>query len=88
MITILDPFVRRLFSSKDYVLPLQNHVNYGWHYLSNLKVFWYLFQLASEQADIEKQIHELQEEVSHQDECIKQLQKQFKDAEILLVCKV
>ena len=43
--------------------------------------------MASEQADIEKQIHDLQEEVNHQDECIKQLQKQFKDAENLLVCK-
>jgi hypothetical protein len=41
--------------------------------------------LASEQADIEKQIQELEDEVKHQDDCIKQLQKQFKDAENVLV---
>lgn len=41
-------------------------------------------KLATEQAEIEKKIEELQEEVKHQDDCIKQLQKQFKDVETIL----
>jgi hypothetical protein len=46
------------------------------------------FQLASEQAAIEKQIEALQDEVRHQDECVKLLQKQFKEAENVLVSSV
>ena len=42
-------------------------------------------QLASEQGKIERQIRSVEEEVQKQDECIKALQKQFKDAENLLV---
>lgn len=41
--------------------------------------------LAGEQGDIDKKMKSLQAEVQKQDNCIKQLQKQLKDAETLLV---
>ncbi len=45
----------------------------------------HLFQLAKEQGKIEQQIVRVQEDIKKKDACIRQLQKQFKDAEHLLV---
>ncbi len=42
-------------------------------------------KLAAEQGDIDKKMKALQEEVQKQDNCIRQLQKQLKDAETVLV---
>ena len=42
-------------------------------------------KLAAEQGEIDKKMKNLQDEVQKQDNCIKQLQKQLKDAETLLV---
>ena len=42
-------------------------------------------KLAAEQGDIDQKMKALHEEVQKQDDCIKQLQKQLKDAETLLV---
>ena len=42
-------------------------------------------KLAAEQGDIDKKMKVLHEELQKQDNCIKQLQKQLKDAETLLV---
>ena len=44
--------------------------------------------LAAQQGNIDKNMKSLQEEVQKQDNCIRQLQKQLKDAETLLVSKV
>ena len=41
--------------------------------------------LAAQQGKIDQKMKSLQEEVQTQDNCIKQLQKQLKDAETLLV---
>ena len=41
--------------------------------------------LAAQQGNIDQKMKSLQEEVQKQDNCIKQLQKQLKDAETLLV---
>ena len=41
--------------------------------------------LAAKQGNIDKNMKSLQEEVQKQDNCIRQLQKQLKDAETLLV---
>ena len=42
-------------------------------------------KLASEQGEIDKKMKLLEEEVAKQDNCIKQLQKNLKDAETVLV---
>ena len=42
-------------------------------------------KVATEQGKIDQKMKEIQSEVQKQDECIKQLQKQLKDAETVLV---